>query len=290
MGKRPGITAFSWIVRCRSWTATRPHGRSAPGKAVDPAFPWFALTADAMNGAQEQCLKAGMDDYLTKPLDRECTPSPKSIDRHLARLKAGTHDPGPRNAGEDTRAGGWRCAGRRAGQRTRSSWEAFISLTDGDDDFAGQLVQLFIDSGDASLSEIRDALGRGDLPAVADAPRMRCERDRAPDVRARPGKRGRSLPGRGGSRRRDGSSCNARRGACQQEAGRVKRVRSARAGRSRNAGRPGAPGSLGTPCSGPPCSGRRVEFLAAHGRQGCWWQRRWRWPRASSSVAASRGR
>ena len=42
-------------------------------------------------------------------------------------------------------------------------------MTDGDDDFAGQLVQLFIDSGDASLSEIRDALGRGDLPAVGRA-------------------------------------------------------------------------------------------------------------------------
>ena len=30
-------------------------GRSAPGKAVDPRIPIVALTADAMNGAQEQC-------------------------------------------------------------------------------------------------------------------------------------------------------------------------------------------------------------------------------------------
>ena len=44
-----------------------------------------------------------------------------------------------------------------------------MSLTDGDDEFAEQLVQLFIDSGDVSLREIRDALGRGDLPAVGRA-------------------------------------------------------------------------------------------------------------------------
>jgi signal transduction histidine kinase/ligand-binding sensor domain-containing protein/CheY-like chemotaxis protein/HPt (histidine-containing phosphotransfer) domain-containing protein len=129
-------------------------------------IPIVALTADAMNGAQEQCLNAGMDDYLTKPLDRERLS--ESIDRHLAHRTSAAPATGTGTAQVMPLAPTASPAPTEAADAP-VEWEEFMSLTDGDDEFAEQLVQLFIDSGDVSLREIRDALGRGDLPAVGRA-------------------------------------------------------------------------------------------------------------------------
>ncbi|WP_338032569.1 PAS domain S-box protein [Desulfocurvibacter africanus] len=50
--------------------ATRIIRRSPP-QGVDPAIPIVALTAYALKGDRERFLAAGMDDYLSKPLDFE---------------------------------------------------------------------------------------------------------------------------------------------------------------------------------------------------------------------------
>jgi ligand-binding sensor domain-containing protein/signal transduction histidine kinase/DNA-binding response OmpR family regulator len=120
-------------------------------------IPIIALTADAMQGTEQQCREAGMDDYLTKPLER--TRLSKTLEQHLGSadttlqvVENATPSPSPRvNADAPV------------------DWNHIVSVSDGDEEFARELVQLFIDSGDASLQEIRKALDRGDLAAMGSA-------------------------------------------------------------------------------------------------------------------------
>jgi signal transduction histidine kinase/ligand-binding sensor domain-containing protein/DNA-binding response OmpR family regulator len=119
--------------------------------------PIIALTADAMKGAEQQCRDAGMDDYLTKPLDRDRLAD--AIARHLR----------PASPRTVNRGGSRPAAQSSVGLDAPVDWARFMTATDGDKAFAQELVQLFIDSGDAALRDISAALGRGDMAAIGSA-------------------------------------------------------------------------------------------------------------------------
>jgi signal transduction histidine kinase/ligand-binding sensor domain-containing protein/ActR/RegA family two-component response regulator len=53
------------------YEATREIRRDERENSLMSRIPIIALTAHAMKGAADECRHAGMDDYLTKPLDRE---------------------------------------------------------------------------------------------------------------------------------------------------------------------------------------------------------------------------
>jgi PAS domain S-box-containing protein len=122
----PGLDGLSATRRIRQWEAD--HSGHVP---------IIAMTARAMQGDRERCLEAGMDDYLSKPIDSE----------RLRQLVSRFHveQAGPVLA-----------------------WRGALLRLDGDCALLLELAQLFIDDGPQLMRTLVEALDKGD---VADSQR-----------------------------------------------------------------------------------------------------------------------
>jgi PAS domain S-box-containing protein len=97
----------------------------------------IAMTANAMEGDREECLAAGMDDYLSKPI------RPEELERALALSS-------PRRADATLDRG--------------TLDQLVASLGGGDEgrEAVAELIQAFLEDGAAQMAALRDAVERGD--------------------------------------------------------------------------------------------------------------------------------
>ncbi len=122
-----------------------------------PRTPIVALTANAMTGQAERCIAAGMDGFLTKPL--ESARLREVLDQYLRRDDANaatglTHrviDAPPADTGAVN--------GDKSGdQQTRYiDWSRFDAMVAGDTAFACELIEVFLASAVQTLDEMRVA-------------------------------------------------------------------------------------------------------------------------------------
>ena len=123
----------------------RIRARFGPGKG--PTI--IAMTANAMQGDREECLAAGMDDHLPKPIRVD------ELANALARCRpiAGRRDdPGMQSEGAVDVAALENLASSLGG---REGWEAVEDL-----------IEAFLEDAPTGIATLRDAVDRGDAAAV----------------------------------------------------------------------------------------------------------------------------
>ncbi|MBW3614103.1 MAG: response regulator [Actinobacteria bacterium] len=117
--------------------------------------PIIAMTAGAMREDEERCLAAGMDDYVTKPVDVGRLDA--ALGRWL-RPQASTQSPPAaseaRGAGADP-------------EPVRFDDAVLAALQDSEDEqFFAEVVMLFIDTARDRIAQLWKALSSGDMPAA----------------------------------------------------------------------------------------------------------------------------
>jgi two-component system sensor histidine kinase/response regulator len=133
------------------YEATREIRRLEAGQK---RIPIIALTAHAMKGADLECTAAGMDGYLTKPIDRAQLES--CLDRHLAGEAPGRSE-------SMTVA-----IPKVEAEGPPVDWHRLLQASDGDESFAKELIDLFVEGAPQAVSMLIAALQANDFAALAD--------------------------------------------------------------------------------------------------------------------------
>jgi len=126
---------------CQHIRAMQAAGTLAP-------LPIIALTANAMSGDRERYLQAGMDGYISKPID--ATRTLEEIHRVLG----------------DSHTAAAPSLPPEQDSTPVFQYEQALKNCDGDETFLPLLLAAFLDDMPVRLAELRQGLQQGDLPAI----------------------------------------------------------------------------------------------------------------------------
>jgi PAS domain S-box-containing protein len=154
------------------YAATREIRRLEDNKSH---IPIVALTAHAMKGDEEKCRAAGMDHYLTKPIDTA------KLEACLDTLLTSTASTGSMPAidavsilsGEpkEDLAEIERSTAENPAS-TPVDWDALRAFIDGDQRFGRELLESFVGTGEKGIAAIATGLATGDHAKVRDSSHM----------------------------------------------------------------------------------------------------------------------
>ncbi len=136
----PDMSGYEVVDTLRRWEI---------GHADGTRLPVIAVTANALQGAREQALAAGLDEYLCKPF------SPEDLADHLRRWLPAEVEDAATEAGT--------CAHEQAGLWDR---ERILRTVGGDRKLLAEIIGLFRQRLPSALEQIEQALGNGDAPAL----------------------------------------------------------------------------------------------------------------------------
>jgi len=121
-------------------------------QATGTHIPIVAMTAHAMKGDQEKCLEAGMDDYVSKPINAE------ELYATIERMMDGTSAPTAPSIESEPHAA-YQPAG---GFEPSIDLSTIIDAVDGDRELLKELAEDFVEDGARQLEELRESLEHGD--------------------------------------------------------------------------------------------------------------------------------
>jgi two-component system sensor histidine kinase/response regulator len=123
--------------------------RSGTTGALHPKIPIIAMTAHAMKGDRERCLEAGMDDYISKPIEPQALAAALEKWGEILRAKSPAAA-APRDAAEPF--GGPPVFDR----------PALIARLMGDEELAETIIEGFLEDVPKRILALKEHLDRGD--------------------------------------------------------------------------------------------------------------------------------